>query len=70
MSYNLLSRTVANQTDLDRTWSKLKNLCIEVGYENTFGKVEDPYTYNLKIDYKIYSAAKGDRTIVSTSTSQ
>ena len=70
MSYNLLSRTVATQADLDKTWERLKSLDIKVIYENTFEKEEKPYKYDLGIDYKIYSAARGNRDIVSTSDCQ
>ena len=69
MSYNLLSRTIATQNDLDLTWDKLKKLHIDVEYEDTFCK-NHSYTYDLEIDYKIYSAAKGDRDIVATSSNQ
>ena len=51
------------------TWNRLKNLHIDVEFEDTFGK-KDFYPYDLAIDYRIYSAAKGDRDIVSTSSNQ
>ena len=69
MSYNLLSRTMTNQRDLDLTWDKLKKLHMDVTFEDTFGK-KHSYTYDLEIDYKIYSVAKGDRDIVSISDYQ
>ncbi len=64
MSYNLLSRTILEQIDLDETWNRIKHLQINVEYEDTFGK-KAYYKYGLETDYKIYSAAKGDRVIVN-----
>lgn len=63
MSYNLLSRTVGSQEDLDRTWDKLKDLHIKVEYEDTFGEIYED-NYELMIDYEIYSAAKGARNLI------
>lgn len=63
MSYNLLSRTMIAQADLDQIWDRLKNLRIEVRYEDTFGNRET-YMYDLATDYKIYLAAKGTRDII------
>lgn len=63
--YNLLSRTVSTQEDLDATWRKLKNLRIKVYYKGSY-KMLRPYTheYKLDIDYEVYLYAKGNRNIV------
>ena len=65
MQYNLLSRTVSTQEDLDATWRKLKNLRIKVQYKGSY-KMLRPYTheYKLDIDYEVYLYAKGKRNIV------
>ena len=67
MSYNLLSRTFTSQSDLDATWDKIKGLTVEVVFKDTYNK-SYKYRYNLDVDYKLYSEAKGKRDVVSGKT--